>query len=131
MGYRVINGKIHFIEGFKGYANTQSNKSTESLKKTSFDDVLKKEINKEDAFVLSNHAHERLRERNIVLNQQDMKKVNEGINMGEKKGCKEIVILYKDIALVTNIKNRTVITAMAKDESKGNVFTNIDGMVIL
>lgn len=131
MGYRVINGKIHFIEGFKGYANTQSNKSTESLKKTSFDDVLKKEISKEDAFVLSNHAHERLRERNIVLNQQDMKKVNEGINMGEKKGCKEIVILYKDIALVTNIKNRTVITAMAKDESKGNVFTNIDGMVIL
>ncbi|AAO36205.1 flagellar biosynthesis protein [Clostridium tetani] len=131
MGYRVINGKIHFIEGFKGYANTQSNKSTESLKKTSFDDVLKKEINKEDTFVLSNHAHERLRERNIVLNQQDMKKVNEGINMGEKKGCKEIVILYKDIALVTNIKNRTVITAMAKDESKGNVFTNIDGMVIL
>ncbi|RXI51025.1 flagellar biosynthesis protein [Clostridium tetani] len=131
MGYRVINGKIHFIEGFKGYANTQSNKSTESLKKTSFDDVLKKEINKGDTFVLSNHAHERLRERNIVLNQQDMKKVNEGINMGEKKGCKEIVILYKDIALVTNIKNRTVITAMAKDESKGNVFTNIDGMVIL
>lgn len=131
MGYRVISGKIHFIEDFKGYSNTQYNKSNEVVKKTNFDEVLKKEINKEDTFVLSNHAHERLGERNIVLNQQDMKKVNEGINMGEKKGCKEIVILYKDIALVTNIKNRTVITAMAKDESKGNVFTNIDGMVIL
>lgn len=131
MGYRVINGKIHFIEDFKGYGNTQCNKSINSLKKTNFDEILKRQIKKEDAFVLSNHAHERLRQRNIVLNQQDMKKVNEGINMGEKKGCKEIVILYKDIALVTNIKNRTVITAMAKDESQGNVFTNIDGMVIL
>ncbi|WP_096635490.1 TIGR02530 family flagellar biosynthesis protein [Clostridium cochlearium] len=131
MGYRVINGKIHFIEDFKGYCNTQVNKLNGNTKKTTFDEVFKKQVNKEDSFVLSNHAHERLRQRNIVLNPQDMKKVNEGINMGEKKGCKEIVILYKDIALVTNIKNRTVITAMAKDESQGNVFTNIDGMVIL
>ena len=131
MGYRVINGKIHFIEEFKGYGNTQFNKSNEILKKTNFDEILKKEVNKEDSFVLSNHAHERLRERNIVLNQQDMKNINEGINIGDKKRCKEIVILYKDIALVTNIKNRTIITAMTKDESKGNVFTNIDGMIIL
>jgi len=98
----------------------------------SFKDILKETVSSNnDSFMISNHAAERLRNRNINLNSIDMNKINEGINKAEKKGCKECLILYKDVALVTSITNRTIITAVDKESSKGNVFTNIDSVVII
>ena len=35
-----------------------------------------------------------------------------------------------ELALVVSVRNRTVITAMSSDESKGNIFTSIDSTVI-
>ena len=51
--------------------------------------------------------------------------------MADKKGAKQALILYKDMALITSIKNRTVITAMDKNESKGKIITNIDSVVMI
>jgi flagellar operon protein len=129
MGYRVINGKLHLIENFKSYdksKNTETKKTT-----TSFKDVLEKQINTKESFIISKHAAERLRQRNISFNQADMKNINEGINKAEEKGCQESLILYKDTALITSIKNRTIITAVDTESSKGNVFTNVDSVIML
>ncbi|AKA70270.1 MULTISPECIES: TIGR02530 family flagellar biosynthesis protein [Clostridium] len=128
MGYRVINGKLCLIQDFQGYnsSNKKINKNNNSFK-----DLLNNKIDNKESFVISNHAAERLKERNISFNESDMKNINEGINKAEQKGSKETLILYKDTALVTSIKNRTIITAMAKENSKNNVFTNIDSVVIL
>jgi len=60
-----------------------------------------------------------------------MKKINEGINMAEGKGAKQALILYKDMALITSIKNRTVITAIDKSQSETNIITNIDSVVMI
>lgn len=60
-----------------------------------------------------------------------MKNINEGINRASEKGSKDSLIIYKDVALVTSIKNRTIITAVDKESSKGNIFTNIDSVVLL
>ena len=40
-------------------------------------------------------------------------------------------MLVDDVALVVSVKNRTVITAMDKDQLKENVFTNIDSAVVV
>jgi flagellar operon protein len=128
MGYRVINGKLHAIGNFPEPNVSQSKKSTSNV---NFQDVLKNEIDKKESFVISNHAAERLNDRNITLNESDMNKINDGINKANDKGAKECLILYKDLALITNIKNRTVITAVDKSSSKENVFTNIDSVVLL
>jgi len=40
-------------------------------------------------------------------------------------------MLYKDVALVASIENRTVITAVEKERAVDNVFTNIDSVVML
>ena len=129
MSFKIINGKAY---------STIDNVNTDSLAKiaknnsnTNFKDVLNKTILKKESFVISNHAAERLQNRNISLNSTDMNNINEGINKAAEKGSKECLILYKDIALVTSIKNRTIITALDKESSKGNVFTNIDSVVIL
>lgn len=128
MGYRVINGKLYAIGNFPEPNISQNKKNTSSVK---FEDVLKNEIDKKQSFVISNHAAERLNDRNITLNESDMNRINDGINKANEKGAKECVILYKDLALITNIKNRTVITAVDKNSSKDNVFTNIDSVVLL
>lgn len=131
MGYRVINGKIQYIGDFQNNYSTDNKRNVNKKETPNFSNILKNEIDKKESFVISNHALERLKERNIAFNENDMKKINEGINKALQKGCKDSVILYKEIALVTSIKNRTVITALCKNESEGNVFTNIDSMVIL
>lgn len=129
MGYRVINGKLHLVGDFQPYDNRKSSQAKNST--TSFKDILENQIDKKESFVISNHAAERLKERNIDLSEADMKNINEGINSAEEKGCRESLILYKDTALITSIKNRTIITALDKESSKGNVFTNIDSVIIL
>lgn len=129
MGYRVINGKLHLIGDFKAYPKTTNTETKKT--EASFKDVLEKQINKQESFVISNHAAERLRQRNISFNEADMKNINEGINKAEEKGCQQSLILYKDTALITSIKNRTIITALDKESSKGNVFTNVDSVIML
>jgi flagellar operon protein len=129
MSYRVINGQIHHIEPIGGFSQQKS--TEESKNNVDFKDILKKEINEKEGFNISAHAAERLRSRSISLNEQDMKTINEGINKAEQKGCKNSVILYKNLALVTSIKNRTVITAVDKNSAKDNVFTNVDSVVLL
>ena len=47
------------------------------------------------------------------------------------KGARESLIMLRDLALVVNINNRTVITAMDKTRQKEKIFTNIDSTIIL
>lgn len=133
MSYRVINGKLYDAKDFSDYSygNLQKSKVKDNKEITDFKQVLDKQIKKEDSFTISAHAAQRLNSRNIALDDRDMKKINQGINMASDKGAKESLILYKDVILVTSIKNRTIITALDKNQSEGNVITNIDSVVLL
>lgn len=128
MGYRVINGKLISIEP-PAYPKVKE-KVLASVS-NNFADILKKQVDKRQTFIISSHAAERLNSRNISLDEADMKKINEGINKADAKGGRESLILYKDLALVTSIKNRTIITAVDKTKGEDNVFTNIDSVVLL
>lgn len=133
MSYRVINGKLYDAKDFSdfSYGNLQKNKVKDNKEITDFKQILDKQIKKEESFTISAHAAQRLNSRNITLDHGDMEKINQGINMASEKGAKESLILYKDVILVTSIKNRTIITALDKNQSEGNVITNIDSVVLL
>lgn len=130
MGFRVINGKIYPVNQISDLTPKSNEKN--SVSSISFQDALNKAQEKDNKqFVISNHAAERLRNRNISFNEADMNKINEGINKVSEKGANDCLILYKDVALITSIKNRTIITAVDSKSSKENVFTNIDSVVLL
>lgn len=131
MGYKVINGHLYEMNSQNNFVTGKTAKLNNDKSNLSFQSILNKETKKEEQFTLSNHAAERLKDRNISLNEADMNKINEGINRASQKGSNDCLILYKDIAMIANIKNRTVITAVDKGSSKGNVFTNIDSVVLL
>lgn len=130
MGYRIINGVLYPVGDF---SELHKKSDTKNLAKDSksFKEILQSEKIKSQGFTLSNHCAQRLKERNIEINSEFLSKVNEGINRASEKGSRESLILYKDIALIASIKNRTIITAMNRQEEDVSVITNIDSVVLL
>lgn len=79
----------------------------------------------------SKHAQVRMKERNLVLDKSEMVKLTDAIEKAEKKGVKDALIIMKNQAFIANIKSNTIVTAVSKDNLNGNIFTNIDGTVIV
>ena len=73
---------------------------------------------------VSNHAKKRLEQRGYALAQQDMTTLNTAVNELEEKGSEQSLLLYKDLALIASVRNRTIITALNPDEL--DTVTNID-----
>jgi flagellar operon protein len=57
--------------------------------------------------------------------------VNDALDKAAAKGVEDTLVLTPEAALIVSVKNRTVITAMDRSNLNGNVFTNIDGAVIV
>lgn len=96
-----------------------------------FDSLLQQQIYKQTEVKFSKHAMDRLQSRNIKLTKEDISKINDAVNKAAEKGVKEALIIMGNTALVTSIKNKTVITAATEENLKSNVFTNIDGAIII
>lgn len=79
----------------------------------------------------SKHAANRLNDRDIILTQDQMDRLNQGTIEAGQKGIKDSLILVDQLAFIVNVPNHTVVTAMDQTETKNNIFTNIDGAVIV
>jgi flagellar operon protein len=95
-----------------------------------FQKILQEKLS-EKSLKISHHAQMRMNMRNIHLSSAQMAQLTDAVNRAEQKGVKESLILMNDVAFVVSIKNRTVITAIDGPGIKENVFTNIDGAVII
>lgn len=96
-----------------------------------FEKVLQRELEDSRELRFSAHAEKRLKERNIVLAREDLTRIGSAVKKAEAKGARESLIIYGDLALITSIKNKTVITAMDGNSTADHVFTNIDSAVIV
>jgi len=99
--------------------------------KTSFQEAVRKEIEKSQGIKISAHAERRLKERNIVLAQDDLDRINVAVKQAESKGARESLIIYGDLALITSVRNKTIVTAMDGNFAESQVITNIDSAVIV
>lgn len=91
-----------------------------------FDESLQKQDNKLN---ISAHARQRMRERNIKLEESDMNVLKDAMSDLEKRGARESLMLYKDMAFIASIRNRTIITTMNNNEM--DIVTNIDSTIIV
>lgn len=97
----------------------------------SFKDILEEQIDDTLGVNFSRHAMNRAVERNIDLSVNNLERLNDGIKLAEEKGLDDTLILVDEAAFIVSVKNNTVITTVNKDEMTGNVFTNIDGTVVM
>ncbi|MFZ9595694.1 MAG: TIGR02530 family flagellar biosynthesis protein [Bdellovibrionia bacterium] len=79
----------------------------------------------------SAHAFQRIKDRRIDIDPATMSKINDAVDRAEAKGVEDTLVLTKDAALIISVKNRTVVTAVDRNAVSGNVFTNIDGAVVI
>ncbi len=107
-------------------------KQTNRQADISFEDVLRQ---KQDALnpqvKFSKHAAMRLSDRNISLTPEQNTRLENGVTKASEKGINESLVLIDSLAFIVNVPNRTVVTAMDQTETNSNVFTNIDGAVIM
>ncbi len=100
----------------------------------SFQDILsgkKSNIQESGEVRFSKHAASRLADRNIELTKEQVNRLNLGAAKASAKGINESLVLVDSLAFIVNVPNQTVITAMNQTETDENVFTNIDGAVII
>lgn len=105
--------------------NTNTN-----VNKPSFQELLNNEISKSEGVKFSKHAEMRLLSRNISLTKEQTERLESAVDKAKSKGVKDTLVMLDNVALVVNVPNRTVVTAVNDKELKENVFTNIDGAVI-
>ncbi len=97
----------------------------------SFRDILQEQIDTSLGVNFSRHAMNRVLERDIDLSIDNLERLNEGVRLAEEKGLDDTLILLDEAAFIVSVKNNTVITTVNKEEMTGNVFTNIDGTVVI
>lgn len=97
----------------------------------SFENILHEKIHQQESIKFSKHAQERLISRNVKLSQNDIDNIDKAIEKAAKKGVKDTLIIMGSTALIANVKSKTIITAATEESLKDNIFTNIDGAVII
>ena len=79
----------------------------------------------------SKHAMARAEERGIEVTDTLLDRLTDSVERAQAKGATNILALDRSLAFIINVPNSRVITTMSQEEMKENIFTNIDGAVIL
>ena len=128
-----INPNFTSIEKVAGtYLNPAAeSKPLGNYNGASFEEIFKQKIEAGSELKFSKHASARLDERNIELTQEQSLRLEEGVQKASAKGITDSLVLVDTLAFIVNVPNQTVVTAMDQTESEENIFTNIDGAVIV
>ena len=97
----------------------------------SFREILGEKTQESEELRFSKHAANRLANRSITLSDSQMNRLTEGARKAGEKGIKESLVMVDQLAFIVNVPNNTVITAMDQSQTSENIFTNIDGAVIV
>lgn len=131
-----ISNQFTSIEQVTDQFLTQKNSNhSQKTSDVSFVDVLKQQQEKvagtDTKVRFSKHAAQRLESRNISLSEEQSARLSDGVQKASDKGINESLVLVDSLAFIVNVPNKMVVTAMDQTETQSNVFTNIDGTVIM
>lgn len=101
----------------------------------SFGSMLQREIQgaapASEGVSFSKHARARAEERGIEVTPALMGQLADSVERASAKGATNILAFDATRAFIINIPHGRVITTMSQEEMQENIFTNIDGAVLL
>ena len=121
--------KINNINNIREIPATQPVQNPHRQSGAGFHKVFEEALQKQIPVNFSKHANMRLSDRQITLTGEQLTRVEAGLTRASAKGIRDSLVLVDDVALVVNVKSKTVVTALGKGQD--NVFSNIDGAVIV
>lgn len=121
------------------YLTQKNDAAADAGSHVSFEEVLRKTRQSKQAqdqigicpLKFSKHASMRLEDRNISLSREQNERLESGVRKAGEKGIHDSLVIVDSLAFIVNIPNKTVVTALDKSEADENIFTNIDGAVII
>lgn len=97
-----------------------------------FGALLRRELDRtEPAISFSKHAQSRAAERGIRVDDTLMGQLADSVERAQAKGATNILAFDATRAFIINVPHGRVITTMSQEEMEENIFTNIDGAVLL
>ena len=133
-GNRPVTSINQFVQGVRPVEPVQGNTSGRTVQTVrqqgpTFGAVLDGAVSRQREVKLSRHAEARLAARGIPFGEEQRARLENAVDKAAGKGLRDTLVVLDDVAMVVNVANRTVVTAVAQGEMKENVFTNIDGAV--
>ena len=110
------------------YNNKLTQQKNNETAKTQFQDLLNEAQQK---LKISKHASQRIAQRNINISDVEWNKIEEKMQVAKSKGLNESLFLTQNAALIINVKNAIVVTALDRTEAGNQVFTNIDSAILI
>ncbi|MBP1563838.1 MAG: hypothetical protein J6C38_09020 [Oscillospiraceae bacterium] len=129
--YLALRNKISVTTG-NGVTAENAARVSETTEGESFAAALQSKLEEKQGVGFSKHAIQRLSERSIDVTEGDtLERLNKAIEIAADKGSNDALVLVDSNAFVVSVKNNKVVTAIAQEELKGNIFTKIDSTVII
>lgn len=127
MSDRMLVGQLstRLTGPIQGNRNVVGSK-TSPAEQASFRDILSRQ-----QLRFSHHAEQRLQQRGIQLLPDQVARIANAVDQAAAKGAKDSLVLFRDIAMIVNVPNRTVVTAMDGNSMKEHIFTQIDSAVVV
>ncbi len=88
-------------------------------------------LEEQQSLKVSKHASQRLEQRHIQFDSIEWNKITSKVLEAKQKGVNEPLVVTPKAAMIVSAKNMTVITAMSRTEANEQLFTNIDGTILL
>lgn len=127
----IRNAGFTSIEQMTGQLYGDNKKTTVRNEGISFEQILSQRAKESSELKFSKHASKRLSDRNINLSDNQLERLKSGAKLSNEKGIKESLVLMDRYAFIVNTDSNTVITAMEQDAEGENIYTNIDGAVLV
>lgn len=112
-------------------APIQGNRNSNRAGQQKADNVSFREVLGQKQLKFSQHAEQRLQQRGIELLPDQLERIASAVNQAAAKGAKDSLVLFQDIAMIVNVPNRIVVTAMDGNSMKEHIFTQIDSAVVV
>ena len=102
-----------------------------TAQQASFQSILEEQFDGTAELKMSKHAEKRLNERGITVSEDTWNDMHERVKEAKEKGVDDSLVLTNEAAFVVSARNETVITAMDREEAGSQLFTNINGAIII
>ena len=124
--------RINSIQGVSTVERVQRVSQAGRAAAGQFGTLLQREIKAaEPAISFSKHAQSRAEERGIQVDDALMGQLADSVERAQAKGATNILAFDATRAFIINVPHGRVITTMSQEEMEDNIFTNIDGAVLL
>lgn len=124
--------RINSIQGVSQVERVQQVSPASRPTTGQFGALLQQEIKvAEPAISFSKHAQSRAAERGIQVDDTLMGQLADSVERAQAKGATNILAFDATRAFIINVPHGRVITTMSQEEMEENIFTNIDGAVLL